>query len=191
MVERIVRWEVWHDPLLNAVESYRQRHMHEDGDTKVWEDTEERLPFEGPFAMTRNGIIPFHEGNVPSANFNFWMGHTNFDIDDISLGRIAREPGVEAVDVYTRYRFRVAIGKVFAPEAVLKGIEISLRADERPGGLEQILSLLRKSDQCWALVVYKNAAPRAVFGRDPNAVITLCKPLAAQATHIIMSWNEQ
>ena len=59
---------------------------------------------------------------VTEKDFNFWMGHTNFPISESVLNLISICPGVEAVDILTPYRFRIATGLLFPPGEVMSGI---------------------------------------------------------------------
>jgi hypothetical protein len=71
---------------------------------------------------TPMGIIPVTENTASSKIFNFWVGHTNFNISRKIAQIIEDTSGVETLDVFTRYRFRIAIGKVFTDSNVMKNI---------------------------------------------------------------------
>jgi hypothetical protein len=71
---------------------------------------------------TPMGIIPVTENTASSKIFNFWVGHTNFNISRKIAQIIEDTSGVETLDVFTRYRFRIAIGKVFSDSNVMKNI---------------------------------------------------------------------
>lgn len=71
---------------------------------------------------TPMGIIPITENTASSKIFNFWIGHTNFNITKKVAQIIEDTPGVEALDIFTRYRFRIAIGKVFVDSSVMRDI---------------------------------------------------------------------
>ena len=75
---------------------------------------------------TPMGIIPITENTSSSKIFNFWMGHTNFSITHRVAEIIEETEGVETLDVFTRYRFRIAIGKVFTDSSVMKNINDSV-----------------------------------------------------------------
>jgi hypothetical protein len=78
------------------------------------------------------GIIPINEYNTPSANFNFWIGHTNFGITDELAPKIAKVSGVERLEIYTRYRFRVGIGRAFKEKKVLRDIKLATGCQVKP-----------------------------------------------------------
>jgi hypothetical protein len=71
---------------------------------------------------TPMGIIPYNEHTACSKIFNFWVGHTNFNITSKIAKTIEDSEGVEILDVFTRYRFRIAIGKLFEDKMVMKKI---------------------------------------------------------------------
>ena len=68
------------------------------------------------------GIIPFNDNTASGKIFNFWMGHTNFDISKSIVNIIEKIDGVETLDVFTRYRFRIAIGKAFDDSQIMRNI---------------------------------------------------------------------
>ena len=71
---------------------------------------------------TPMGIIPMTENTASSKIFNFWVGHTNFDITRKVSDTIEKTEGVETFDVFTRYRFRVGVGKAFSDSEVMREI---------------------------------------------------------------------
>jgi hypothetical protein len=73
--------------------------------------------------MTPMGMIPVHEKTACTKIFKFWIGHTNFNItSDVAL-TIEKIEGVEILDIFTRYRFRIAIGKAFKDRNVMQTIQ--------------------------------------------------------------------
>lgn len=71
---------------------------------------------------TPMGIIPYNEHTACSKIFNFWVGHTNFSITAKIAKIIEDSDGVEILDIFTRYRFRIGIGKLFEDKTVMKQI---------------------------------------------------------------------
>ena len=68
------------------------------------------------------GLIPYNEHTASSKIFNFWLGHTNFNITNSIKDLIEKCEGVEILDIFTRYRFRIAIGKCFNDADIMKYI---------------------------------------------------------------------
>lgn len=71
---------------------------------------------------TPMGILPLTENTDICNIFNFWIGHSNFDITKNIANIIEQVPGVETLDIYTRYRFRVGVGKAFVDSDVMRDI---------------------------------------------------------------------
>lgn len=57
------------------------------------------------------------------ANFDCWMGHTNFDVTPSVKNILDKAPGVEMLKICSRYRFFIAIGKMFDFADVRKYVE--------------------------------------------------------------------
>ena len=79
------------------------------------------------------GIIPMCEHSSPDKVYNFWLMHTNFSISNRVAELIENTPGVETLDIYTKYRLRVGIGKMFSTDGTIKRINeniLTLFADE-------------------------------------------------------------
>lgn len=107
--ENLIIWQKWFDPFGDDEE------LH-DFDTSPMDEPEDISPFDQKpmkAIATPMGIIPYTENTASSKIFNFWIGHTNFNITQNVSDVIEKTDGVETLDVFTRYRFRIAIGKSF------------------------------------------------------------------------------
>lgn len=120
MIKKII-WEKWIDPFFtNEEEEEPQKNDNTYKDS--YEIAEEKAKdsnnktYNGPVIVGPMGIIPLNEHNIPSKVYCFWMGHTNFTITEKVQHDIAKVDGVEALDVFSRYRFRLAVGKAFLSE---------------------------------------------------------------------------
>lgn len=58
--------------------------------------------------------------------FDCWIGHTNFDITTDVCKKLDKVSGIEALKVYSRYRFFVGVGKMFDFKVVRNEIEKQL-----------------------------------------------------------------
>jgi hypothetical protein len=136
--ENVVMWQKWLDPFGedDIIESDFDK---ETNDNFLDEDIEEDLQ-EGSLQKEKNkldniinisnkhikviatpmGIVPVNENTCSGKIFNFWVGHTNFDITRNIAAIIELTQGVETLDVFTRYRFRISIGKAFNDSAVMR-----------------------------------------------------------------------
>lgn len=72
------------------------------------------------------GLIPYNEHTAPGKLFNFWIGHTNFDITETIMRILEKCNGVEILDIFSRYRFRIGIGKCFNDADIMKDINDQL-----------------------------------------------------------------
>ena len=139
MVENnnLIKWERWIDPygdnidVLNPIdeeqdiENYNNCKYEDDGDKKEEEDFQQGFITKKPYklAVTQVGVIPFYEHSLPSRIFKFWVGHTNFNISPKVAKVIEDTEGVEVLDIFTRYRMRIAIGKSFNSREVRQKIQ--------------------------------------------------------------------
>ena len=57
------------------------------------------------------------------ANFDCWIGHTNFDITPSVRDQLNKIEGVEVLKIFSRYRFFVGIGQMFDFQNVRYDIE--------------------------------------------------------------------
>lgn len=132
-MKKVIKWEKWIDPFLsNADEVELGSGVKDEDEDEGYQDSFQKLEsklnggikknYTGPVMVGPMGVIPLSEHNTPSKVYMFWMGHTNFDITESVAETIEQVPGVEALDIFTRYRFRVAVGKGFIdPETDMFG----------------------------------------------------------------------
>jgi hypothetical protein len=122
----IIIWEKWKDPL-----GYDDQEENQDIVDSVENDYTdiEDLPIEQKhkkikchIITTPFGIIPFNENTASSEIFNFWTGHANFAITVEIASIIENVDGVETLNIFTKYRFRIAVGKAFADSEVMREI---------------------------------------------------------------------
>jgi len=140
--EKKIVWEKWRDPY-SFDESYSNTEdflLKSTEDVREFEELEEELEGiaeeEGysmteeqmlKFVVTENGAVPINSNFSIDKIFNFWTGHTNFSITpDIAL-QIERVGGVEVLDIVTRYRFRVGVGKLFKGNEVMSSVQRVIR----------------------------------------------------------------
>lgn len=129
MVNNVIIWQKWVDPFGEDTEDSVSTDPsdHEYDDSWKYNDAPTKEP--KPLAKTTKviatpmGIIPINENTASGKIFNFWIGHTNFDITKLVGQIIEHTPGVECLDIFTRYRFRIAIGKAFNDSDVMSSIQ--------------------------------------------------------------------
>ena len=124
--DNLIVWQKWSDPFgEDDVSDDDFLSMNQAIDEDEYQDTEEPKDIiQKPMRAisTPMGIIPYTENTASSKIFNFWVGHTNFSLNKLLSDIIENTDGVEALDIFTRYRFRIAIGKVFDDAKVMKEI---------------------------------------------------------------------
>ncbi len=145
-----VRFEYWVDPLRTAKEDVVDALLEEEIEEGTLDmDGEEilgeflQLP-EMPYTEKDINVVPMEtmiatpfgfsnisNQNLLSNHFNFWVGHTNFDLSKDYISIITEVNGVESLDVYTRYRFRVGIGRLFQANVVLSQIQKAMIKHEK------------------------------------------------------------
>lgn len=141
---RIV-WEKWFDPFgEDDLESVPEMMTSEDIEADFYEDEEEYEAlgeendhllvddeiefYKKPVrvVITPMGVIPYTNNTASNKIFNFWVGHTDFNISPGIVAIIESISGVETLDVFTRYRFRIGVGKLFDAGIVMSSISDAL-----------------------------------------------------------------
>jgi hypothetical protein len=118
-------WEKWIDPFGQNLDDTKWSQY--DSDAESYEDDETSDSASSRYnkinaIATNMGIIPYNEYTDCSKIFNFWLGHTNFNLTKKIVDTIESIEGVETLDIFTRYRFRVAFGKAFSDREVMANI---------------------------------------------------------------------
>lgn len=117
--EPLIIWEKWSNPLLKDTD------IDEDPiDTEYpdFNDDHNNTLKNTKVIITPLGIVPFDELNDCDSIYNFWTGHTNFNISNTVASIIEEVSGVETLDIFTRYRFRIGVGKAFKDGEVIADI---------------------------------------------------------------------
>lgn len=120
----LVIWEKWKDPF-----GFDENEVDQDKDISYDENDEEYISetiktkkLRCHLISTPFGMIPVNENTASTEIFNFWSGHTNFPITQVISNIIEDTDGVETLNVFTKYRFRIAIGKAFNDSLVMRKI---------------------------------------------------------------------
>lgn len=129
MSQFIIKFSKWKDGFKNFLKHAKKQEENIDFDSEDFDTAEqfqELNGYQGPIIMTDFGAIPLNETTLPSTNFNFWRGDTNFPLNIAHKMVIDTMLGIETVNFYTPYRFRVAIAPLFDEKSTLKNLEIAL-----------------------------------------------------------------
>jgi len=184
MSKKVVRWEKWADPFAQEVPKKEPDDVEDDRDYKDSYEKAEREQkatlnrYTGPVLVGPMGVIPITENNSPSKIYNFWMLHTNFNISSPVLKKLKELPGVETLDVFTRYRARIGIGKVFNDTKVRNRITKALcQEPKKEKEKEEVKKVAPKLDNLdilkrqmsqkykfWAIVIQQNNEIKLVGG---------------------------
>jgi hypothetical protein len=137
--KNLIIWQKWVDPfgeddtsdILDSLSKNEEEYSNYYEDTENKEDIDKDEKKSNNFIRSKQnirvmatpmGIIPVTENTASGKIFNFWTGHTNFDITPKIALLIEETSGVETLDIFTRYRFRIAIGKAFKDSYVMQKI---------------------------------------------------------------------
>lgn len=150
--KRGIGWELWVDPFGENIHKVEWPGAHgtfetdeiiddDDDDDEEWNEDEYKN-LDGnkktktlhkksgpiPVLSTPFGLFPLTEYSRPSSIFDFWVGHSNFRITHQIQKTIEETDGVEVLDVFTPYRWRIGVGKVFNSRIVKENIMKNLNA---------------------------------------------------------------
>ncbi len=101
-------WEKWHNPIEEELNSYKSFLSPEEADEDIEEfDEEDMISHTVINKIPLNIIVALQEQNRVLESFDFWILHTNFDVTEDVKEAIEKSPGVESLDILTRYRVRI------------------------------------------------------------------------------------
>lgn len=170
-------WEPWHDPIdPEEVNQYDKLPFHDDDDDYVKTG--------GPMVHTHFGFLVLNEHNKASNRFEFWVLHTNFDITGETERIIDVVPGVETLEVFTRYRMRIGFPRsgLFDVKLVRKQIEETLIEADQEERVNKLIvfdadivtralktcSDLSHSSDYWGIYVLPNGNISVVTAKDQS-----------------------
>lgn len=121
-MEHSIIWEKWIDPFdFEEFDSEPEDVFGEnDFDESVYKNKIKNIKCQ--LITTPFGIIPINENTASGKIFNFWTGHTNFAITKKIADIIENTSGIETLNIFTKYRFRIAIGKAFKDSEIMRKI---------------------------------------------------------------------
>ena len=124
-----VYWEKWVDAydqklevqLPPEIEEYEEYEEYDIEEKKALEEEMNGLQSIKTI-FTPFGIMPLTEQSLASRHFKFWVGHTNFQLTKSFYKIVSNVKGVEAIDILTPYRFRIAVGQMFQDRNVMSKV---------------------------------------------------------------------
>jgi hypothetical protein len=205
---REIIWRPWQDPVAPLVNGKPEPPYIADEDDddpdfhrgrESWLGEDESLPAVlrprsgglGPGIVTPMGIVPVHESNLPSRLFNFWVGDANFDLTRKVVREIAKVPGVECLDVFSRYRFRIAVGRAFKDRDVRLAIDRLVEPPTpEPPSRDPLMAMranLSRAFPFWAIFRLPNGRYACVGGQTAAEVKTKAKQY--DGAEAALSWE--
>lgn len=159
-----VIWESFHIDDIEETESLDDEEMFDDGD-----EDELGMEIRDKIISTPFGLFKFDDKFNPMRQFEFRIGHTNFDINSDVAQKIENTRGVEALIILTRYRFIIGIGKLFKFTEVRLDIENQICdsiENEYSNILEKEINVASKNNKYWAVYMFPNGKTTSVGTND-------------------------
>lgn len=149
-----IKWQKWKDPFAAILKDKDE----DEDEFPTYKDSYERAEkhtINGPVLIGPFGAIPINEENLPSKLFNFWRVDTSFKITKTMVKKMNYIDGVETLDIYTPYRFRIGIAQLFDEKAVQKEVDKTLRKIQEKrvnySRSEEYKKLLDSQYKFWAI----------------------------------------
>lgn len=150
---RNILWE----PVKYDYDKLKQKWMNVDEEDEYMDDIQELNPEEfvvGKMVTTPFGLFEVSEAFNPLNHFEFWIGHTNFDITPEFVNIVNSIPGVEGLKIFSRYRFIITIGKLFNFTQVRSLLELALGTLALSDEILNLKDELDQEDKEWYMYVY-------------------------------------
>jgi len=156
MSDKKVAWERWDEDVIEQeiVENFYEENYEEE-DPQISEDALlflEKIPH---LVSTPMGMYQLHDKMNVMNQFECWMGYTNFDITHSIRDKIEKVEGVELLNVTSRYRFFLGIGKLFNFSDVRLAIEDTLMLDDITKEAVNIIKDSISKDLYWVIFISK------------------------------------
>ena len=126
-------WQKWNDDIIDELDNIENKFNNNDLDDDESNNSDDDHDHSDQNNIAKQlimiipmGILLYNSANVCLKNFNLWVGHTNFSISLNIAKMIEYCDGVETLDVFTRYRFRIGVGKAFSDSVVMRNINQQL-----------------------------------------------------------------
>ena len=129
-------WQKWEDPLTKLKNNLNLKSRIQDNLSDFDENQDEadvqnvqnvqnmQMMHAIPMISTPMGVMPAPMSDM--STFNFWLGHTNFNITFNIWQILNTTPGVETLDIFSPYRFRMAIGQAFSTDVVKYNVAVKI-----------------------------------------------------------------
>jgi hypothetical protein len=121
-MDKKIGWQKYEDVIQTEMYSPLASIILEELNTVTEEDEDE---YEQEMHETESLIVPknFYETVSLMSRFDCWIGHTNFNLKNSIKNKLNEVDGIEVLNIISRYRFFIGIGKMFKFTEVRKDIE--------------------------------------------------------------------
>ena len=121
-MDKKIGWQKYEDVIQTEMYSPLASMILEELNPSAVEDDEYE---EEELHETESLILPknFYETVSLMSRFDCWIGHTNFNITNSIKNKLNEVDGIEVLNIISRYRFFIGIGKMFEFTEVRKDIE--------------------------------------------------------------------
>lgn len=183
------RWQKWQDPFAQVLKDVDT----DDDEQLPFEKYEDKKNFSGPMICGHFGVVPIHEGNIPSKLFNFWRIDTNFPFTKDMQSLLDNIDGVETVDIMTPYRARIGIAQLFEEKSIMREIDQQLikRAKLKKESRDETLFTILNAQWSYWAVVYINNDKNIISGNTADEVNDKIHDLEKEYNldKIVYSWE--
>jgi len=131
---RKIGWQKYEDVIQSEMYSPMANILIDDLASEIEEqyDDEDEMQGQETLFVPRN----FYETIALMSRFDCWIGHTNFNITTSIKNKLNEVDGIEVLNVTSRYRFFIGIGKMFKFSDVRKDIENTITSEGETLGNE-------------------------------------------------------
>ena len=119
---RKIGWQKYEDVIQSEMYSPIANMLFDD----IASEIEEEEEFDEQQTQSQETLfVPknFYETISLMSRFDCWIGHTNFNITNSVKNKLNEVDGIEVLNIFSRYRFFIGIGKMFNFSDVRKDIE--------------------------------------------------------------------
>ena len=121
-MSRKIGWQKYEDVIQSEMYSPMASILFDDLASEVDSDEyeeEQEIQDQEALFLPKN----FYETISLMSRFDCWIGHTNFNITNSIKNKLNEVDGIEVLNVMSRYRFFIGIGKMFKFSDIRKNIE--------------------------------------------------------------------
>jgi hypothetical protein len=129
-IEKQLSCPILQNIIRNMMPDLEEEHIDEEDDEEEdesYEDIDNRKDIMSSALQKMLPLTPQVIDDISMlANFDCWIGHTNFDITPAVKNKLNKMPGIEILKIFSRYRFFVGIGQMFDFQNIRFDIEQEL-----------------------------------------------------------------